>query len=225
MLRLPLFFSFLVTVLTAQDPSAPSSPQAPAAPKVEVPTFANATCPIMGKKVSMPLFVDTDLGRFYVCCKPCYKKILADVPKAWQTAYPVVAEAKNTVCPVSGEPIGELAVEVTLQGSKFKVCCEGCVAMARTHSQVTLAKVTQKDRTDVGNDTCPVTGKPVVANAFVVVDTAIVHLAEPKAADEVAKDPAGMLAKARAIAAAQPKKPKHEHSKPAAKDPGKTEGK
>ncbi len=214
--------AFSPAIAFAQTP-APTTP--PPAPTVEVPTFANPTCPIMGKKVSMPLFVDSELGRFYVCCKPCYKKILADVQKAHQTAYPVVTDAKNTTCPISGEAIGELAVEVTLQGSRFKVCCQGCVAAARMHSQVTLAKVTRSGLVDVGNSTCPVTGKPVAANAFVLVDTDIVHLAEPKAADDIKKDPAGMLQKARTIAQAQPAKPKHEHTQPTGKDAPEKAGK
>ena len=133
MFRSILFAAFAVPFLTAQAPTDPVP-----ALQAEVPTFANATCPIMGKKVSMPLFVDTELGRFYVCCKPCYKKILANVPAAHQTAYPVVQEVKNAVCPVSGEPIGADAVVVTLQGYRFSVCCEACVAQARQHSQVTL---------------------------------------------------------------------------------------
>lgn len=199
---------FLAAAAGAQEP-----PAAKAAPRVEVPTFANATCPIMGKAVSMPLFVDTELGRFYLCCKPCNKKVLADVPAAHKTAYPVVQPLKNTVCPVSGEAIGEHAVELTLQGYSLRLCCAGCVATAREHSQVTLTKATRPQVTDAGNTTCPVTGKPVAANAFVVIDDTIVHLANPKAADEVAKDAAAVLAKARAIAKAQPGKQKHEHVK------------
>ena len=200
----------LAALAAAQEPPAPSKPPAP---RVEVPTFANATCPIMGKPVSMPLFVDTDHGRFYLCCKPCNKKVLADVPAAHQTAYPVVQELKNTTCPVSGEAIGEHAVDVVLQGYKLKLCCGGCAAAARTHSQVTLVKATRPAVTDAGNDTCPVTGKPVAANAFAVVDGTIVHLATAKATDDVAKDADAVLAKAKAIAKAQPPKGKHEHTK------------
>jgi hypothetical protein len=209
-----LLCALSLSPLFAQAPTTPA-----AAPKVEVPTFANATCPIMGKKVSMSLFVDTELGRFYVCCKPCFKKIQADLPAAHKTAYPVVQDAKNTTCPVSGEAIGEHAVAVTLQGWRVALCCSGCEAAARTHSQVTLVKAT-RPVTDVGNTTCPVTNEPVSANAFALVGDALVHLASPKAADELAKDPAAALDKARAIAKAQPPKPKHEHvptkDKPAA---------
>lgn len=199
--RCALLLSLSLAALPAQQPTA------------EVPAAPNATCPIMGKKVSMPLFVDTELGRFYVCCKPCYKKILANVPAAHQTAYPVVQEVKNAVCPVSGEPIGADAVVVTLQGYRFSVCCEACVPQARQHSQVTLVKITRPTTQDVGNTTCPVSGAAVTANAFVRIGDAVVHLSAPAAVEAATKDPAGILAKARAIAAAQPPKQKHVHGK------------
>lgn len=218
MFRLPLLSALMALPLAAQDPPAP--------PRAEVPTFPNPTCPIMGKKVSMPLFVDTDLGRFYVCCKPCYKKVLADVPAAHKTAYPVVQEVANPTCPVSGEPIGPEAVAVVLQGYSFKVCCDGCVPAARQHSQVTLTRITRPRSIDVGNRTCPLTGAEVVPNAFVVVDDAIVHLAAARLAEQAGKDPAAVLAKARQIAASQPPPPRHVHTRPAPKsgDAGQEQG-
>jgi len=182
-------------------PARPAAPSAPA-PVVEVPAFPNATCPIMGKKASIPLFVDTELGRFHVCCKPCFKKVLADVPKAHQTAYPVVEARKNTTCPVSGRPIGDQAAAVTLQGYRFAVCCKECVPKAQQHSQTTLVKLTRADVVDVGNATCPVSGEPVVANAIVLVDGALIHLASHKHADAVKQAPASMLSKARELAKA-----------------------
>lgn len=183
---------------------AQAEPAAPAAkaPVVEVPAFPNATCPIMGKKASLPLFVDTELGRFHVCCKPCFKKVLADVPKAHQTAYPVVEAVKNTTCPVSGRPIGDKAVAVTLQAYRFAVCCAECVPKAQQHSQATLVKLTRKDVVDVGNATCPVSGEPVVANAIALVDGAMIHLASHKHFEAVKQAPAAMLAKARELAKA-----------------------
>jgi hypothetical protein len=180
-------------------------------PPVEVPSFPNATCPIMGKKVSLPLFVDTELGRIYVCCKPCFKKIRANVPVAHKTAYPVVEELANPTCPVSGEPIGEDAVAVTLQGVRFRVCCEGCVAAAREHSQVVLTKLHRAKIVDVGNRTCPLSGKPVSPQAFVLVGEKLIHLAAPELAEQVAKDPQAARAKAEEIAASQPPAKKHEH--------------
>lgn len=200
-------------VVRAQE-TPPPAPAAPAAPAVETPTFPNPTCPIMGKKVSLPLFVDTDLGRFYVCCKPCIKKVLADVPTAHKTAYPVVQEWKNTICPVSGEAIGDDAVVLTLQGHRFSLCCAACAERARIDSQLTLLKITSKTPVeDVGNTTCPLTGKPVVANAFARVGDAILRLAAPALVEEVAKAPEATLAKARAIAKAQPPRAPHVHEK------------
>lgn len=214
--RLPFPF-FLLALFVPFAALSPLPAQDP--PKVEVPTFANATCPIMGKKVSMPLFVDTELGRFYLCCKPCIKKVQADVPTAHQTAYPVVQEVKNTTCPISGEAIGEGAATVTLQGFRFQVCCAGCVEAARTHSQVTLLKITSPQVKDVGNTTCPVSGAATAANAFVRIGDSIVHLADPKLLDDVAKAPTAVLAKAEAIAKAQPPRPKHVHQRSPAKQP------
>lgn len=186
--------------------------QTPAEPDVRVPTFPNSTCPIMGKKVSMPLFVDTEVGRFYLCCKPCVRKVLKDVPTAHKTAYPAVEEVANEVCPISGEPIGELAVEVTLQGYRFKVCCAGCVDQARAQHQTTLVRLREPALVDLGNRTCPVSGKAVAANAFVVIGNAIVHLSDAALVADVEKAPAAVLAKARKIAAAQPKPAPHVHT-------------
>lgn len=199
--------------------------QTPAEPAVRVPTFPNSTCPIMGKKVSMPLFVDTEVGRFYLCCKPCVRKVLKDVPTAHKTAYPAVEEVDNKVCPISGEPIGDHAVAVTLQGFEFKVCCAGCVEQARTQHQTTLVKLREPALVDVGNRTCPVSGKPVQANAFAVVGDAIVHLSEAALVADVEKAPAAVLTKARKIAAAQPKPAPHQHveKKPADKPADKKE--
>ncbi len=210
--------SSLCVLLSAQDPKpAPAPAPVSAAPsaRVEVPTFHNETCPIMGKKVSLPLFIDTELGRFYVCCKPCYRKVQRDVPGAHKTAYPNVEPHANTRCPVSGEPIGEDAVELVLQGHRFKLCCAGCVDAARARSQTTLIAVAKPKVDDIGNTTCPVTGKPTVANAFVLIDDHLVHLSAPTVVEDVTKDPAAVLDTARTLAKAQPPKTPHVHTKKA----------
>jgi hypothetical protein len=209
MFRFVLVPLFVLAAIAAQDPVA-TEPKA----------FPNATCPIMGKKVSLPLFIDTELGRIWVCCKPCFKKVLANVAAAHKTAYPVVADIDNKQCPVSGEPIGELAVAVTLQGSRFHVCCAGCVDGARAHSQLVLQKLAQPELIDVGNATCPVKGEPAAPQAFAIIAGHIVHLSSPKLLEQVNKDAGAILQKAKELAAAQPPKPQHEHqSKPAAAAP------
>lgn len=201
------FLSFLfATPLAAQGVAATTPP-----PTASVPTWPNATCPIMGKPVSMSLFVDTDLGRVYLCCKPCAKKVLADVPTAHKTAYPVVGPSANATCPISGEPIGTDAVTMTLQEHRFQVCCAACLPIARREAQVTLAKVTAAV-VDLGNEACPITGEPVTANAFVVIDDTVVRLSSTKVVADAAKAPAATLAKARERVQTQPPRGRHEHA-------------
>lgn len=192
-----LVSTLLGVVLAAQNPAPAPAPVVPA-PEVGVPTFPNSTCPIMGKKVSMALFVDTEVGRFYLCCKPCIRKVLADVPTAHKTAYPAVDELANEVCPVSGVAIGEGKVALTLQGFRFFVAKEEHVAVARREHQLTLAKLREPKLKDVGNDVCPVSGKPVDVNAIVAIGDDLVRLASPRLLAEVQKAPAEVLAKAKA---------------------------
>ncbi|MCK5940625.1 MAG: hypothetical protein KAI24_01550 [Planctomycetes bacterium] len=223
--KLPLLF--LTTALAAQASPAPQDPaRQDAAPTVAVPTYPNSTCPIMGRKASLPLFADTELGRIYVCCKPCIRKILADVRTAYETAYPVTKDLANRVCPVSGEPIGKQAVSVVLQGLRIQICCEGCRDEARRHAQVTLAKAHDPKLEDLQNQRCPVDGKPVQPNAFAVIGATVVRLSSPSHLAEVQKQPQALLDKARADRKPDPAKPVHEHrpgsqpGKPAGDAPG-----
>ncbi len=189
--------------LVAQEKPGKSESLATPALRVEVPTFANSTCPIMGKKVSMKLFTDTEVGRMYICCKGCDKKIQKDVPTAYKTAYPTTKHLDNATCPVSGEKVGDKPVEVTLQGHAFKVCCADCVPETKRNAQVVLARVTDDKVTDLRNAECPITSQPVVDNAFVLVGDTLLRLSSPQCVDEVTKDPSATLAKAKALAASK----------------------
>ncbi len=174
-----------------------------AAPAVSVPTFANATCPIMGKPASLKLFVDTEMGRMYVCCPPCMAKIKKDVATAYKVAYPTTKKAGNTVCPVTGKPLDDKAVTILLQGYEIGLSSADAIPAARADSQITLVKATNPKVVDVGNRTCPINGQPVVANAFALVGNDLIRLSSPAAVDEVRKDPAKALKAAKDIAAAQ----------------------
>ena len=161
--------------------------------------------------MSLPLFADTPQGRIYVCCKPCIRKVLADVAAAYATAYPATKDVTLEVCPVSGERIGELRETIVLQGVRFALCCAGCVDTARQHAQVVLARVHASRLVDVANETCPVDGRPVEPHAFVVVGDSIVRLSSPRHAADVARSPQALLDKARQIRARQPKPAPHRH--------------
>ncbi len=166
---------------------------------VTVPTFPNATCPIMGKPVSGQLFVETPRGRIYVCCKSCNQPVLDDVQKAIETAYPVVKKANLTTCPIMGDPISQGSPTVTVQGVEIEVCCEDCLERVRADDQIVLAKVQNPAIVDLKNKTCPITGEPVARNTFCLVGNTLVHLSSQDCVDAVKKDPAAILAKAKAL--------------------------
>lgn len=213
----PMFLSFTAPFLAlyaaAFAPSAAStttSAQAtpkPAEPaqveRVRVPSFANATCPIMGKPSSPRLFVDTDFGRIHVCCKTCNKDVLGDAEHAHKTAYPTVKKLANTVCPVEGTALDEKSPIVVLQGHEFRVHSAACVAAVRAESQRYLALVNDVKLVDVGNATCPISGEAVARNLVAIVDGALVRFSALKSIDEAKKDPAKTLAKARELRAAE----------------------
>lgn len=171
----------------------PASAQADA---VRVPVQPNATCPIMGKPISLKLFADTDRGRIWVCCKGCIADIHADVALAYRTAYPTTSEVRAELCPVTGKPLLEESPFVELQGVRFRVLDAAAAKRAVEHSQVTLARLREPKLVDVGNRVCPIDGKPVAANAFAVIDGRIVHLSSPRHVEELSKDPKRALAKA-----------------------------
>ncbi len=184
--------------------------------EVTVPVFPNATCPIMGKPASNPLFADTDRGRIYICCKKCVSKIQADVEKAHKTAYPVIQKAGNATCPVTGEKIEKDSPTVVLQGYEISVCCEDCVQEVKTNSQIALVKATDSKVTDIENEICPITEKPVTQNAFCLIGKDLIHLSSTECVEQVKKDPKKALEKAKELKAKQgtkseSKKKEHKH--------------
>ncbi|MCE9595717.1 MAG: hypothetical protein K8S98_16125 [Planctomycetes bacterium] len=201
MIRSLLFvLPLLLSVAQAQDkPSAPASPVAAKTAAASTPIFPNASCPIMGKPVSTKLFAETEMGRIYVCCKGCVKDILEDVAGAYRTAYPTDKKLDNKLCPVSGAAITKDSPTVVLQGFEFFVRGKEEVAKARENSQIVLAKLDDPKLVDLENETCPVTGEPVARNTFVVIEGTIVRLSSTKLADEIAKDPAKVLKKAKEL--------------------------
>jgi hypothetical protein len=201
--------SLLGGIALADEPApTPAPPAAPApAPKstpvVSVPTFENATCPIMGRPSSRILFTDTAKGRIYVCCPPCVAKIKADPDRAYSTAYPTTRKVGNTVCPVTGQKIGDDAAVVLLQGYEISVANKDAVGKAQANAQIVLTKVLKPDVVDIGNLTSPISGKPVADNVFVLIDRDLVRLAAASEIEDVRRDPDKARKAAKDIAAKQ----------------------
>jgi len=196
---LPILTVFSLWSAPTQE-SRPA-PDAQRAPAVSTPIYPNASCPIMGKPISTRLYTDTEKGRIWICCKGCVKDILADVATAYRTAYPADKKLENKLCPVSGLQIEKDAPTVVLQGFQFYVRGKAEVALAREQAQIVLAKLNDPKLVDLENQTCPVTGEAAAKNTFVVIAGTIVRLASAKAAEEAAKDPAKVLAKAKELRA------------------------
>ncbi len=193
----------LAAVATVAEDPKPK--EAAAVPAVTVPAFPNTNCPIMGKKASRKLFVDTPMGRIYVCCVACNKKIRQDPERAHEAAYPTVKKAGNTVCPVTGEAIPKEPPTVVLQGYEIAICCKGCADEARAEAQITLAKATNPKVRDVGNRVCPITDEPVASNVFCLVGDDLIRLSSPDGVEGVKEDPVAALKKAKELAAKAPK--------------------
>jgi hypothetical protein len=170
----------------------------PACPTVSVPTFANVNCPIMGRPSSTSLFVDTPKGRIYTCCAPCNAKIRRDPDTAYRAAYPKLTKLENKACPITGKAIPADAPTLVLQGYEFSVCCKDCLQPARDNSQIVLTKLLYPQVRDVGNTVCPLTGKPVEKNAFVVIGEDLVHLSSTRCFQVVCSAPEGTLRRAKA---------------------------
>jgi uncharacterized protein (UPF0212 family) len=186
----------------AQEPARPAPTPSPAAQSglaVSIPAFPNSACPIMGKRVSTRLFAETERGRIYVCCKSCIQDILLNVDGTYRTAYPSAREAGNQICPVSNEPVGEQPFLLELQGVRFALSRAEHADAARANAQALLARHANPSLEELGNRTCPVTGKPADAAALVQIGTTLVRLASLREFDAVRADPARVLAKARAL--------------------------
>ncbi len=183
---------------SAARPDPPPADRTPATTSLEVslPSFPNSNCPIMGKPISKRIFVDTDYGRIYLCCKGCDLKVLEDVALAYRSAYPRTRKVGNSICPVSGRPIGSSRLTVLLQGQEVALCCPECERPAHVGAQLVLAKANRPALVDVGNEICPITGGGIDERTFVLVGEQVVRLSSPECVAAVEKDPAAALQRA-----------------------------
>jgi len=190
---------------------------------VMVPQWANSTCPVMGKPISLRLFTDTRYGRIYICCKVCVKDIHEDVDAAYAASYPTNTVVENKLCPVTGREITKDSPKVVLQGHEFRAFDKAAAAKASEDAQVTLCRLLEPKWESLDNRTCPVTGEPVATNTIAVYKQTIVRLSSPKAVDEFRKAPDKVLEKAKAIRQKEleeARKQEKPAEKPAPKAPG-----
>jgi hypothetical protein len=195
MLHLLIVAALFTPVLAISD-GAPAAANVQNLASARVPTHPNASCPIMGKPISLKLHTDTPRGRIWVCCKSCIADIHADVELAYRTAYPTERTVESETCPVTGKPLNADSPQVALQGLRFRVFDAAAAKQAVAESQIVVARLLEPKLVDVANALCPIDGKPTSANAFVVIDGRIVRLSTPKHVEQAAKTPAQTLQRA-----------------------------
>ncbi|MCC7477993.1 hypothetical protein IT575_05990 [bacterium] len=93
------------------------------------------TCPITGEGLesmggAYDIVVDNRLVR--LCCKGCEKAVRADAAKYIKMLDEAVIEKQMAaypakVCPVAGDELGPLAVNMVYDGKLVRLCCEHCV--------------------------------------------------------------------------------------------------
>lgn len=197
MLRSLLLSAIAVTGATAVQASRPN---------VVVPAFPNAVCPVMGKPASLKLFVDTPRGRIYVCCVSCNKKIRADPESMHKSAYPEIKKLDNVVCPVSGKKLLPDSPRMVLQRFEFGIFEPSLAKAAADDSQWILTHLTNPKATAIGNETCPVTGKPTEKLLIALVGDEVVRLSSMQCVEELKSDPERYVQKAKDIAKQQKSK-------------------
>ncbi|HVS17933.1 MAG TPA: hypothetical protein VMT18_04975, partial [Planctomycetota bacterium] len=99
--------------------------------------------------------------------------------------------------------IREDSPRLVLQGFEFSVLDAKALARGRADHQATLARLLEPGLVDVGNRICPLTDKPASPNQIVVIGDAIVRVLDARQLEPIQADPAGVLAKARRLRAAE----------------------
>ncbi|MBF0197153.1 MAG: hypothetical protein HQL32_05565 [Planctomycetes bacterium] len=100
-------------------------------------------CPIMKGKINPDVFTKFQGQKIYFCCPGCEGKFIKDSESkfAEMKSRGEVTENIQTVCPVSGEPLEDRNVSVTLPGRKVYLCCKGCLKKFKKNKEVYLKKM------------------------------------------------------------------------------------
>ncbi len=196
-----LSFALIASFAVAQaKPAEKPKTDAQEGMTVTVPSYVNAECPMMHKPTRPAFSVHTDKGTIGLCCKKCQGNAGKDTDALYAKAYPETKALETKTCPISGHAIEKDGVKVQYQGFEFKVCCKDCVKPALANGDIIVTRLSNAKVVDVGNKTCPVSGKPVADNTFCLIGDNLVHLGSKDAVEDVKKDAAKTLEKAKASA-------------------------
>ena len=92
-----------------------------------------AVCPISGKAINKGVSIDYQGGKLYFCCPGCIAKFNADQAKHAAKAnlqMVLTGQAKQTACPISGEPTDPESI-YKVGGVDVQFCCGKCIAKVK----------------------------------------------------------------------------------------------
>lgn len=160
-----------------------------AAPGLLTAAPSNEKCPVSGKAVDESV-VSKHTVVVGFCCGKCQAKFEEDPAAMADKLVEAVGKPVNSTCPISGEEIDD-SKTLNHKGKLVAFCCGKCLAKAKDDAS-TFAEKVKADHP--GNEKCPVSGKEVDPEAFVVHTREIGFCCE-KCQTKFDADPAKVLKK------------------------------
>jgi hypothetical protein len=194
MLRIVPISLVLACALLAQG-DKPATDSKAAKAEVTVPSYRNASCPLMGKPAKDDVFVDSAHGRVWLCCKNCLAKAKKDPDGTYAKAYPTATKVNNKMDPIDGKPVKD-GVTVVYQGYEINLSDASHAKAVLQNGDVYVTLLTKPDVRDVKNTKDPVNGNAVADNMVVLIGNSLVHISSADSIEAIKKDPAKSLEKA-----------------------------
>ena len=203
----------------AQDAAAPQ--KAAAAPAGEaaviaaqLPSYPLSTCPISDEELDEGAVNVVAEGRLVrVCCKRCAAKVKESPAEAIAAVDAGVIADQGPrypigTCPVSGEELGEGAVDVVVGTKLVRTCCKRCAAKVKSDSTEAMAAVDagwiEAGKKGYAVEVCPVSGEKLGSMGEpvdVLYGTRLVRLCCKGCVKKVRTDGAAVVAKLDELAA------------------------
>ncbi len=195
--------------------AAPAKVSDEATIAAQLPAYPLTTCPVCDKPLGKPVdrLYKGRLVRF--CCSDCFASFEKDPAKslAKVDAAVIAQQGKRyplATCPVSGKELGADAYSFVVGTKLVRTCCDKCPATVEKDPAAALAKVDaawiEAGKKDYPLESCPVSGEKLGSMGTPVdylYGTRLVRLCCKGCVKEINKEPAAVLAKIDAAAAAK----------------------
>jgi len=192
------------------------------------------TCAVAKSKLGgmgEPVVIRHEGREFRFCCAKCTPKFEAEPAKFIASVDErIIAQQKKvyplTTCPISGEKLGDTAVDFVVNNRLVRTCCPQCKPKVIASPAETLAKIdaamVEAQLKCYPLTTCPVSGEALDAMGGpvdVLVGHRLIRLCCKNCKEELAKDPQKALAAVEAAWKTTPDAGKGEEKEPSDKKP------